>query len=148
MRMVTNQMTMRRNGGDRDMKIGLLDVDGCHWLSLPQMKLSAYHKQRGDTVEKWFPMNHYDTLYVSKVFTHSPDEPCVFYADEIVQGGTGYFYPDGGPPLPDAIEHCYPDYTYREYGVWIPHTRVSEKLRLLHREQKRGQVGETGCRPV
>lgn len=97
------------------MKIGLLDVDGCHWPSLPQMKLSAYHKQRGDTVEKWFPMNHYDTLYVSEVFTHSPDEPCVFYADEIVQGGTGYFYPDGGPPLPDAIEHCYPDYSL--YGA-------------------------------
>lgn len=42
------------------MKIGLIDVDGHNWPSLPLMKISAYHKARGDEVEPWFPMNHYD----------------------------------------------------------------------------------------
>lgn len=91
-------------------KIGLIDVDGHNWPSLPLMKISAYHKAQGDEVEPWFPMNHYDKVYMSKVFTNSPDVDSVIYADEIVCGGTGYFYPDGGPSLPDEIEHIYPDY--------------------------------------
>lgn len=33
------------------MKIGLIDVDGHNFQNLALMKLSAWHKQRGDTVE-------------------------------------------------------------------------------------------------
>ncbi len=36
------------------MKIGLIDVDSHNWPSLPLMKISAYHKARGDEVEPWF----------------------------------------------------------------------------------------------
>lgn len=32
-------------------------------------------------------------------------------AKKIVHGGTGYYYPDGGEPLPEEIEHVYPDYS-------------------------------------
>lgn len=92
------------------MKIGLIDVDGHNWPSLPLMKISAYHKAHGDEVEPWFPMNQYDKVYMSKVFSGSPDIDTVIYADEIERGGTGYFYPDGGPHLPEEIEHIYPDY--------------------------------------
>lgn len=92
------------------MKIGLIDVDSHNWPSLPLMKISAYHKARGDDVESWFPMSRYDKVYMSKVFTASPDVESVIYADEIEKGGTGYFYPDGGPSLPEEIEHIYPDY--------------------------------------
>ena len=92
------------------MKIGLIDVDGHNWPSLPLMKISAYHKALGDDVETWFPMNNYDKVYMSKVFTFTPDVDSVIYADEIERGGTGYFYPDGGHPLPEEIEHIYPDY--------------------------------------
>ena len=35
------------------MKIGLIDVDGHHYPNLALMKLSAWHKARGDTVEWW-----------------------------------------------------------------------------------------------
>lgn len=93
------------------MRIGLIDVDGHNWPSLPLMKISAFHKANGDSVEPWFPMSHYDKVYMSKVFTASPDVDSVIYADEIEKGGTGYFYPDGGPSLPDEIEHIYPDYS-------------------------------------
>ena len=34
-----------------NLKIGLIDVDGHHFPNLCLMKLSAYHKARGDTVE-------------------------------------------------------------------------------------------------
>ena len=33
------------------MRIGLVDVDGHNYPNLPLMKLSAWHKQRGDHVE-------------------------------------------------------------------------------------------------
>lgn len=92
------------------MRIGLIDVDGHNWPSLPLMKISAYHKAKGDKVELWFPMNHYDKVYMSKVFPGSADVDSVIYAGEIERGGTGYFYPDGGPPLPEEIEHIFPDY--------------------------------------
>lgn len=32
------------------MKIGLIDVDGHNYPNLPLMKISAYHKSKGDEV--------------------------------------------------------------------------------------------------
>ena len=37
------------------MRIGLIDVDGHNFPSLPLMKISAYHKQIGDSVEWYEP---------------------------------------------------------------------------------------------
>lgn len=83
-------------------KIGLIDVDGHNFPNLPLMKLSAWHKANGDHVEWYSPMfsGHCDRVYMSKVFTFTPDYEYFVDADEIVKGGTGYFYPDGGKPLP------------------------------------------------
>lgn len=36
------------------MRIGLIDVDGHHYPNLALMKLSAWHKSQGDTVEWWW----------------------------------------------------------------------------------------------
>ena len=95
------------------MKIGLIDVDGHNFPNLPLMKISAYHKGKGDSVEWYEPLfsGHMDKVYTSKVFTFTPDYPYYINADEIIKGGTGYNYPDGGAALPEEIEHIYPDYT-------------------------------------
>lgn len=95
------------------MRIGLIDVDGHNFPNLPLMKLSAWHKSQGDTVEWYNPLfsGHMDKVYMSKVFTFTPDYQYFVDADEIVKGGTGYFYPDGGKSLPEDIEHIYPDYS-------------------------------------
>lgn len=97
------------------MKIALIDVDGHNFPNLPLMKISAYHKQRGDQVEWYDPMTAwYDTpdiVYMSKVFSFTPDYEHPVCGNEIIRGGTGYFYPDGGPNLPYEIEHIYPDYS-------------------------------------
>lgn len=95
------------------MKIGLIDVDGHNFPNLPLMKLSAWHKNHGDVVEWYEPMftGHCDRVYMSKVFTFTSDYQYYIDADEIVRGGTGYFYPDGGDLLPSEIEHIYPDYS-------------------------------------
>ena len=92
------------------MKIGLYDVDSHNWPNLCLMKLSAYHKARGNSVEWWTPDGHYDRVYKSRVFTdtYSKDTITVTNADELICGGTGYGL---GPNLPDVVEHTRPDYT-------------------------------------
>lgn len=98
------------------MKIGLIDVDGHNFPNLCLMKLSAWHKAQGDSVEWWDGFSYYDRVYMSRVFdeTYSEDEPEPVNADEIVKGGTGY---DLQNRLPDEIEHIMPDYALYH---WMP----------------------------
>lgn len=105
------------------MKIGLIDVDGHNFPNLALMKISAYHKSIGDSVEWCVPLLHYDIVYQSKVFsdTYSPDITFTPQADKIIKGGTGYaiemingtevYNPELNQTLPDEIEHQYPDYS-------------------------------------
>lgn len=87
------------------------------------MKLSAGHKQQGDSVEWYSPLTsgHMDKVYLSKVFSFTPDYPYPIDSDEIIRGGSGYAIQlvDGREVydksvdrnLPDKIEHLYPDYS-------------------------------------
>lgn len=67
------------------MRIGLVDVDGHNFPNIALMKLSAWHKRRGDTVEFADPaVRRYDKVYMSKVFTFSRD--CTAHYDcEVVR---------------------------------------------------------------
>lgn len=96
------------------MNIGLIDVDSHNFPNLALMKISAYHKDRGDNVEWWNGLKHYDIVYKSKVFddTYSQDMDYVINADKIFKGGTGYGLDNY---LPDEIEHYMPDYGL--YGI-------------------------------
>ena len=93
------------------MRIGLIDVDSHNFPNLALMKLSAWHKAKGDTVDWWWGFWEYDRVYMSKVFdsTYSQDVPEPLNAREIIKGGTGYSLVN---ELPDEIEHIYPDYSY------------------------------------
>jgi hypothetical protein len=93
------------------MKIGLIDVDGHNFPNLALMKISAWHKAKGDQVEWFFPMSHYEKVYMSKVFDDSPDYQTVINADEIITGGRAY---DKKIKLPQEIENMYPDYLLYE----------------------------------
>lgn len=106
------------------MKIGLIDVDGHNYPNVPLMKLSAWHKAKGDTVEWWWSdMIHYDMVYMSKVFsdTYTPDRPEPLNADRVIKGGTGYaidlrngtevYHKELDPILPPEIENICPDYS-------------------------------------
>ena len=92
------------------MKIGLIDVDGHNFPNLALMKISAWHKKNGDSVEWWWGFSHYDRVYMSKVFddTYTTDIPEPLNADEIIKGGTGYGLDNN---LPYEMEHIYPDYS-------------------------------------
>lgn len=50
------------------MKIGLVDVDNHNWPNLALMKISSWHKGAGDTVEWAGSLEHYDIVYMAKVF--------------------------------------------------------------------------------
>lgn len=91
------------------MKIGLIDVDGHNFPNLCLMKISAYHKQRGDSVSWWSGFEHYDIVYKSRVFTdeYTADHSTAINAEQVIQGGTGY---DLKNKLPDDVEHIMPDY--------------------------------------
>lgn len=91
------------------MKIGMIDVDGHHYPNLALMKLSAYHKAKGDQVEWYTGIDYYDRVYLSKVFGFTLDEERVIQADEVVRGGSGYKLFDQW--LPEDIEHICPDYS-------------------------------------
>lgn len=104
------------------MNIGLYDVDSHNYPNLPLMKISAYHKAKGDSVEWLNFFFHYDRVYVSKVFgdEYSRIDNTVINADEIFYGGTGFairvedgkevFDKTKDTNLPPEIEHIYPDY--------------------------------------
>ena len=105
------------------MRIGLVDVDyNGRFPNIPLMKISAYHKSLGDSVEWYAPFDdRYDIVYVSKVFSFSKDYDYIINADKVIKGGTGYaislvdgkeVYDRGKDiSLPIEIETQYPDYS-------------------------------------
>ena len=96
------------------MRVGLIAVDGRGGIpNLALMRLSTWYKRQGDAVDWWNGFESYDRVYMSKVFTFTPDFDTVINAEEIVTGGTGY--KDFGN-LPPEIEACPPDYTL--YPQW------------------------------
>lgn len=96
------------------MRIGLVDVDGHNFPNLCLMKLSAWHKAKGDEVEFAIPLMQYDRIYMAKVFDdlYTHDDLTAYQCDEIIKGGTGYGLEK---TLPNDIEQMFPDYSL--YGI-------------------------------
>lgn len=131
------------------MNIGLIDAD-LMWQkhangrrygktkadifpNLAIMKLSAYHKAKGDNVEWYMGVKRYDIVYISKVFSTTPITQDYINASIIICGGTGFqirlederevyhedvFLQAGQDQtiqfshhLPDEAEHIMPDYS-------------------------------------
>ena len=109
------------------MNIGLIDVDSNGYPNIALMKISAFYKSQGDSVEWVQPLipKHYDKVFMSKVFSFTHDYPYYIDADEIFRGGSGYcidlengkevYHKERDNVLPEEIEHCYPDYSL--YGI-------------------------------
>lgn len=111
------------------MIVGMIDVDnwgnlkGC-FPNLPIMKLSTYHKKKGDTV-KWYDGEYCDLVYMSKVFSFSEEPFTEINAGQVIKGGSGYaislkdghevFDKETHTNLPYEIEHSFPDYSL--YGI-------------------------------
>lgn len=94
------------------MRIGLHDAEAEFYHSKTKfpnyalMKISAWHKSQGDTVEWWQPLMAYDRVYSSKVFDFTPENP--YLPSDTIKGGTGYgLYTELAP----EIEEMFPDYS-------------------------------------
>lgn len=111
------------------LRVAMLDVDAqsrgkVTFPNIALMKLSAYHKRRGDTVEMWNADGRYDITYMARVFGDEytrdmppPDNTVIYY-----RGGSGYAIKVGEDglehynknydlDLPAAIDHLMPDYS-------------------------------------
>lgn len=94
------------------MKIGLHDAEKEHFRraktfpNLALMKISAWHKAQGNTVEWWNPLLRYDRVYSSKIFDFTSKNP--YLPRDTIKGGTRY---DVNSRLPKEIDEIYPDYS-------------------------------------
>ena len=78
------------------MKVGLIDVDGhakkkkwgaTIYPNLALCKIASYHRAKGDVVE-WYKGlfgGEYDFVYMSKVFSFSPDYQEYVNAKKVIQ---------------------------------------------------------------
>lgn len=106
------------------MRIAIIDADliGRKKHRFPNLaceKLSGYWKEKGAHVELKLDYNnldHYDHVYISRVFTDTEFDDSIVETDKIHFGGTGFFF-DKAPELDYEIEHHMPDYSL--YDEWI-----------------------------
>ena len=93
------------------MKVLLMDLDIISrrrpFPNLALMKLSAYHKAKGDEVFLNFPLRQPDITYASCVFTWTAKRRASV-PDGAIVGGSGI---DLKAELPPEVEHIMPDYS-------------------------------------
>lgn len=134
---VKNKLVKERNYrsfGGKQLKIAIIDADliGRNKHRFPNLvclKLSGYHKAKGDSVElklEYDNLDVYDKVYLSKVFTDTPVPDGVLDKPNVSYGGTGFYY-DKAEPLPYEIEHTFPD--YHLYDDWVNMNLESGKSR-------------------
>ena len=105
------------------MIIGIIDADLIsrkkqRFPNLACMKISAFHKAKGDAVKlllSYDDIEKCDKVFISKVFTDTEIPDNVLSFPNVEYGGTGFYY-DKAPHLPYEIEHIKPDYDlYSEF---------------------------------
>ena len=98
------------------MRVGLHDAEREYlkhkkFPNYALMKISAYHKARGDSVEWWDPITShtFDMIYSSKGFDFTPENP--YLPPSAIRGGTGYTDIPINQTLPPEIDAAFPDYS-------------------------------------
>lgn len=128
------------------MLIGLHDAEFEHMphKSFPNyalMKISAYHKSRGDTVEWWCALDNdkYDRIYSSKVFDFTEENPFL-PSEKTIKGGTGYGI---FSELPAEIDEMFPDYSIYpncDYAIGFLTRGCPNKCPWCYVPQKEGAI--------
>lgn len=128
------------------MRIAIHDADAAHFKhgkTFPNyalMKISAWHKAKGDTVEWFTPImaGAYDKVYSSKVFDFTAEDP--YLPADAIRGGTGYGCYD---ELPAEIDAMFPDYSmYPEcdFAIGFLTRGCPNKCKHCYVPQKEGDI--------
>ena len=126
------------------MIIGLHDSEKEHFKhkkTFPNyalMKISAYHKAKGDSVEWWDPAKDYDLVYSSKIFDFTEENKDL--PPDTIKGGTGY---DIEKKLPQEIDDMYPDYSIYpdcDYAIGFLTRGCPNKCPWCYVPQKEGAI--------
>lgn len=98
------------------MKIGLIDVDGHNFPNYALMKVSAFYKSQGATVEWASPLfGEYDRVFSSKIFTFTPEYNYLgVNTNDLIKGGTGY---NISSKLPEEID----SFRSLDYSIYPQH---------------------------
>jgi len=107
------------------MKVGLIQIDG-DLPNLALMKLSTYHKQRGDSITLMIDKTistrliNFDLIYISCIFEENKDTALNIQKqfNNAVIGGIGV----NKSILPSDIEHIMPDYDLYDCDYSIGYT--------------------------
>lgn len=107
------------------------------------MKISAYHKSQGDTVEWWNPLCNaqYDRIYSSKVFDFTPNNP--YLPEWAIRGGSGYTDIPIDQQLPTEIDDMFPDYSIYpdcDYAIGFITRGCPNKCRWCVVPKKEGMI--------
>ena len=136
----------------RRRRIGIIDADlidhGTRHPNLALMKISGYLKERGHSVNlvlDYSEIDDFDFLFLSCVFSFTKVDEALLKRDNIVYGGTGIFVEDGGPDLPNAIEHHMPDYAL--YDPYVARQEALGRRRSSYEDYVDYSIGFTtrGC---
>ena len=106
------------------MNVAIIDADLIEkrkhrFPNLACMKISGYQKEQGNKVIlklDYDNLTDYDQVFISKVFTDTPIDSQILQLNNVVYGGTGFYY-DKADPLSYEVEHHMPD--YHLYDEWI-----------------------------
>lgn len=109
---------------EKQLNIAIIDAEIVgkkkhRFPNLASMKISGYYKRHGHNVGlklDYDGLEHYDRVFISKVFTETKVPDIVLKMDNVEYGGTGFYY-DKAEPLPCEIEHHMPD--YHLYNDWV-----------------------------
>jgi hypothetical protein len=88
--------------------IGIHTPDKTKFPNFALMKISAWHKARGSTVDWYEPLltDMYSKIYSSSVFSFADRD--YYLPDSAIKGGTGYgIYEE----LPEDMDNIFPDYS-------------------------------------
>lgn len=106
------------------MDVAIIDADLVgkkkhRFPNLACMKISGYQKELGNRVTLKLDYDNladYDQVFISKVFTDTPIDSPILQLNNVIYGGTGFYY-DQAKSLPYEIEHHMPD--YHLYDDWV-----------------------------
>ena len=134
------------------MNIAIIDADLIgrkrhRFPNLACMKISGYYKSKGKNVvlkSDYNELDRFDKVFISKVFTDTPIDSQILQENNVIYGGTGFFY-DKAKFLPYEIEHCMPD--YHLYDEWVNNQLISGRKRIEFKYYLDYSIGYTtrGC---